>query len=305
VVAYSLAKSSGGVSVAIPILGALALGAQRMLPMLQQVYGAWTNIRGGKILLVETIKLLEQPLPPYVNDPNNLPLIFKEKIDLRNIFFKYSLSSEWILSNLNLTIYKGTRVGFIGKTGSGKSTLLDIVMGLLEPNKGALEIDGKRITNINRRGWQNHIAHVPQSIYLADSSIMENIAFGIEKSEIDFPRVITAAKQAQIDDDISTWPDKYETHVGERGIRLSGGQRQRIGIARALYRQANVIIFDEATSSLDADTEQAVMQAIDGLSSDLTILIIAHRLSTIRNCDQVVDLTNHEFLPNTPEASRS
>jgi ATP-binding cassette subfamily B protein len=183
-------------------------------------------------------------------------------------------------------------VGFIGSTGAGKSTLLDIVMGLLEPTAGTLMVDGFPITAANKRGWQAHIAHVPQAIFLADTSIEENIAFGVPKNQIDFNRVKQAAQQAQISEIIETWPQKYRTFVGERGVRLSGGQRQRIGIARALYKQADVIIFDEATSALDNETEEAVMQAIDGLSNNLTILIIAHRLTTLKNCTEIVELAN-------------
>jgi ATP-binding cassette subfamily B protein len=165
-------------------------------------------------------------------------------------------------------------------------------MGLLQPTEGTLKIDGQAITTSNHRAWQAHIAHVPQAIFLADSSIEENIAFGHPIDQIDNERVRRAASQAQIADTIETWPNKYQTAVGERGIRLSGGQRQRIGIARALYKQADVIIFDEATSALDNETEQAVMQAIEGLSEDLTILIIAHRLTTLKNCTQIVELAD-------------
>jgi ATP-binding cassette subfamily B protein len=163
-------------------------------------------------------------------------------------------------------------------------------MGLLQPAEGVLEIDGQPITMGNHRGWQVHIAHVPQVIFLADSTIEENIAFGVPKNQIDHDRVRHAAHQAKIADVIGSWPQQYQTFVGERGIRLSGGQRQRIGIARALYKQSDVIIFDEATSALDNETEQAVMQAIEGLSEELTILIIAHRLTTLRNCTQIVEL---------------
>jgi ATP-binding cassette, subfamily B, bacterial PglK len=168
--------------------------------------------------------------------------------------------------------------------------LLDIVMGLLQPHDGALEIDGQAVTPSNGSAWQSHIAHVPQAIFLADSTIEENIAFGVPKDQIDPSVVRKAAQQAQIADSIESLPKQYQTFVGERGIRLSGGQRQRIGIARALYKQADVIIFDEATSSLDNETEQAVMQAIEGLSKDLTLLIIAHRLTTLKNCTQIVEL---------------
>ena len=179
----------------------------------------------------------------------------------------------------------------MGTTGSGKSTLLDIVMGLLAPTEGTFEVDGQVITTSNHRAWQAHIAHVPQAIFLADSSIEENIAFGQQKNKIDHERVRRAASQAQIADIIETWPNGYQTIVGERGIRLSGGQRQRIGIARALYKQADVIVFDEATSALDNETERAVMQAIENLGDELTILIVAHRLTTLSSCTQIVELS--------------
>ena len=197
---------------------------------------------------------------------------------------------QCLQEDLNLTIDKGSRFGFTGTTGSGKSTLLDIVMGLLQPTDGTLEIDGQAVTPTNNRAWQVHIAHVPQAIFLADSSIEENIAFGVPIDQTDPQRVRQAAQQAQIADSIESWPKQYQTFVGERGIRLSGGQRQRIGIARALYKKADVIIFDEATSALDSETEQAVMEAIEGLSEDLTLLIIAHRLTTLKNCTQIVEL---------------
>ena len=161
-------------------------------------------------------------------------------------------------------------------------------MGLLQPSEGVLEIDGGAITQSNFRSWQAHIAHVPQTIFLSDSSIAENIAFGIPKNQIDLVRVKQVARQAQISEIIESWPKQYDTFVGERGIRLSGGQRQRIGIARALYKQADVIILDEATSALDSNTELAVMEAIEGLDREITLLIIAHRLSTLKNCTEIV-----------------
>lgn len=305
--AYTLAQQADGIARAIPVLGALALGAQRLLPVLQQAYGSWSAIQSGQASLQDTLELLDQPLPDYADQSAVEPLPFQQQIRLKQLAFRYTSQTPWVLSNVNLTIAKGSRVGFIGSTGSGKSTLLDIVMGLLPPTDGSLEIDGQPITPANNRAWQAHIAHVPQAIFLADSTIEENIAFGVPKDQIDPERVRQAAQQAQIADIIETWPKQYQTFVGERGVRLSGGQRQRIGIARALYKQADVIIFDEATSALDNETEQAVMQAIQGLSEDLTILIIAHRLSTLKNCIQIVELgdcdikrigTYHEIVAN-------
>jgi len=288
--AYSLAQQAEGFSKAIPILGTIAMGAQRLLPAMQQAYAAWSSIRASHAPLQDALDLLDQPLPDYANQPAAQPLPFKHNISLKQLGFRYNTQMPYVIKQLNLTIAKGSRVGFIGITGSGKSTLLDIVMSLLQPTDGRLEIDGQAVTPDNYRAWQAHIAHVPQAIFLADSSIEENIAFGVPKGQIDHERVRQASQQAQIADSIKSWPEQYQTFIGERGIRLSGGQRQRIGIARALYKQANVIIFDEATSALDNKTEQAVMQAIEGLSKDLTLLIIAHRLTTLKNCTQIVEL---------------
>ena len=165
-------------------------------------------------------------------------------------------------------------------------------MGLLQPTLGSLEIDGVNVTEQNRRGWQKHIAHVPQDIFLADTNIAENIAFGVPVEKIDYARVYQAAQRAQIAQTIESWSNKYNTLIGERGVRLSGGQRQRIGIARALYKKADVIVFDEATSSLDNDTERTVMETIDSLGDQLTVIIVAHRLTTLKNCTQVVEMEN-------------
>ena len=295
ILAYSLAQQTDGVARAIPILGALALGAQRLLPVLQQAYSAWSSIQGSQASLQDTLELLDQPLPGIADQLVSHSLPFKHSISLKQLDFRYSPETPFVLKQINLTISKGSRVGIIGTTGSGKSTLLDIVMGLLQPTGGELLIDDVIVTLANHRAWQTHIAHVPQAIFLADSTIEENIAFGVPKDQIDHERVKQAAQQAQIAESIESWPKQYQTFVGERGIRLSGGQRQRIGIARALYKKADVIIFDEATSALDSETEQAVMQAIERLSQDLTILIIAHRLTTLKNCTQIVELGDGEI----------
>ncbi len=287
-----LAGRSTGITGAIPLLGAFALGAQRLLPALQQAYSCWTSLRGGQESLAGALDLLDQPLPAYADEPLPAPLPFKRRIKLENLAFRYSPQGPWVLQSLNFEILKGGRVGFIGSTGSGKSTLLDIAMGLLSPTNGRLTIDSVTVTAQNHRAWQAHIAHVPQMIFLADTTIAENIALGITPDKIDYDRVREAAQKAQIAETVESWPEKYATLVGERGVRLSGGQRQRIGIARALYKKADVIVFDEATSALDNDTELAVMQAIENLCDDLTILIVAHRLTTLKNCGKIIELND-------------
>lgn len=288
--AYVLSRQAGGVASALPVLGALALGAQRLLPALQQIYAAWASIVGSQASLAGTIELLDQPLPEDVLQTNYSPLSFQGDIRFSGVRFRYSSDAPWVLDGLNLAIPKGARVGLVGSTGSGKSTTLDLLMGLLTPTEGELLVDGQHISGHRIRAWQRTIAHVPQSIFLADSSLAENIAFGVPRAAIDMDRVQQAARQAQIADFIESRQDGYSAMVGERGIRLSGGQRQRIGIARALYKQATVLVFDEATSALDNATEQSVMDAIEGLNRDLTILLIAHRLTTVRRCDSIVEL---------------
>ena len=291
ILAYSLANRDGGINSAIPVLGALALGAQRLLPVLQQGYASWTTIRGGQASLGGALELLDQPLPSYVNEPSHPLMTFQRDISLINLTFQYAKDAPWVFDHgLSLSIPKGGRVGFIGATGSGKSTLLDIIMGLLQPTSGSLAIDGISITEQNYRGWQAHIAHVPQTIFLADATIAENIAFGVPLEEIDYTLVSQAAKKAQVAQTIELWEKKYSTLVGELGVRLSGGQRQRIGIARALYKKTDVIVFDEATSSLDNDTESNVMEAIEKLGDEITVIIVAHRLSSLKNCTQIVEL---------------
>jgi ATP-binding cassette subfamily B protein len=291
VLAYYLSQQMDGFSKAIPILGAFALGAQRLFPNLQQVYASWAKIKGGQASLKDALYLLNQPMPKQV-DEFVKPMAFHSAIHLDHLSFRYQTDAPWVLRNINLTIPKGSRIGFIGTTGCGKSTLLDIVMGLLKPIEGALKVDDTSIDVVNRRAWQANIAHVPQTIFLADSTIAENIAFGVPKDQIDLDRVRQAAAQAQVAQIIEAWPEQYNSFVGERGVRLSGGQRQRIGIARALYKKADVIIFDEATSALDNETEESVIEAIENLRSDITILIIAHRLTTLRNCTQIIELGN-------------
>jgi ATP-binding cassette, subfamily B, bacterial PglK len=290
ILAYGPSRHPGGIAAALPVIGALALGAQRLLPALQQIYYAWSNIVGNQASLAAVLQLLNQPLPPNVGKPAPNPLPFTDSIRFDNVRFRYGDELAWVLDGFSLTIPRGARVGFVGSTGSGKSTALDLLMGLLMPTGGGLLVDGEAVTGDRVNAWQRTIAHVPQSIYLSDATVAENIAFGVPREAIDMQRVRLAAKQAQIADFIEGRPDGYEGFVGERGMRLSGGQRQRIGIARALYKRASVLVFDEATSALDNETERSVMDSIETLNRDLTILLIAHRLTTVRRCDLVVEM---------------
>ena len=288
--AFAITRTAGGIATALPVLGVIAFGAQRLLPVLQQAYGAWATIVGSQGSLSATLDLLEQPVDDSVLASPPAPISFHQGVCFDSVRFRYTDDGPWVLDGLNLTIPRGSRIGFVGTTGSGKSTALDLLMGLLAPTEGRVLVDGLPVAGARVRAWQSVIAHVPQHVFLADSSIAENIALGVNPPDIDLDRVRQAAGQAQISDFIDGRPEGYAARVGERGIRLSGGQRQRIGIARALYKRASVLIFDEATSALDNATEQLVMKAIDVLNRDLTIVMIAHRLSTVRHCDLIVEL---------------
>jgi ATP-binding cassette subfamily B protein len=281
---------------ALPVLAAMALGAQRLLPILQLIYASISSLRAGFESLTDILQLLEQPSQESFMKGKHELIPFRNKIVLEHIKFNYDSKYTLILDNLNIQIAKGDMIGVIGTTGSGKSTLIDIIMGLLEPVEGCFSVDGKIINEFNRYGWQSQLAHVPQSIFLTDASIAENIALGTAVDKINFELVNEAAKQAQIHDAILSWEEGYNTIVGERGIRISGGQRQRIAIARALYKKASVIIFDEATSALDSKTESSVMEAIVELSNDLTIIIVAHRLSTLKNCTNIIELEDGKII---------
>jgi ATP-binding cassette subfamily B protein len=280
----------------MPILAALALGAQRILPALQQCFGAWAGISGSRTSLQTALELLDQPMPTHIPMSPPQPLPVDHQISMTNISFRYGDDKSWVIRDLNWVIPKGARVALVGATGSGKSTVIDLMMGLLSPNSGAMHVDSIALSGISLYSWQRTVAHVPQQVYLADASIAENIAFGVSRAQIDFARVKTAARQAQLSSFIESRPEGYEAMVGERGVRLSGGQRQRVGIARALYKRAKVLIFDEATSALDNLTEQAVMESIRALDRELTIILIAHRLSTVRPCDSIAILENGKIV---------
>ena len=288
----ALTNRPGGITSALPLLGMLALGAQRLLPLMQQIYGNWSVVAGSHAALNDVVNLLNQPFPSNHYKEESKPINIENSFSLQNIQFRYNDDTPWVLDDISLEIKKGSRIGLIGATGSGKSTTLDLIMGLLEPSKGSLVVDNRIIDDSLIRSWRRTVAHVPQSIFLADSSIAENIAFGVLPDQIDMARVKKAASKAMISDFIESRKNNYNEIVGERGVRLSGGQRQRIGIARALYKKANIIIFDEATSALDNETEEIVMETIRNLGNDLTLIIVAHRLTTLKDCTKIIELQN-------------
>jgi ATP-binding cassette, subfamily B, bacterial PglK len=292
VLAYQLTVGSSVPQATIPILGVLVLCAQRLLPLLQQGYASWTSMHAGKMALADSLTLLESPLPSFASEGNAKvkPMQFFNEIVFSDIRFSYYPNQLPVLNGIHLAIPKGARIGVIGVTGGGKSTLLDLLMGLLSPTHGEILVDGCCLGPEAMPSWQACISHVPQTVYIADATVAENIAFGVSPENINLDEVLIAAQQACIAEVIEALPMKYNTRVGERGARLSGGQRQRIGIARALYKRSQIIIFDEATSALDIETERLVMDSLSDLGRDLTLVIVAHRLSTLKVCDQIVRL---------------
>jgi ABC-type bacteriocin/lantibiotic exporter with double-glycine peptidase domain len=261
-----------------------------LIPTLQQVYASMSLIVFSTPSVVELYNDLKN-LKPFNQNQDHGFLSLKREISLKNIYYNYPNSSRTALRDISINIPVKKTVGLVGDTGSGKTTTADIILGLLEPQKGTLEIDGKVITKQNMRAWRRSIGYVPQQIYLSDDTISANIAFGARPNDINQEDVEKASKIANLHEFIvNELPKQYQTTIGERGVRLSGGQRQRIGIARALYNNPSLLVLDEATNALDNQTEQDVMNEINKLSASITIIIIAHRLNTIKNCDIIFRL---------------
>ncbi|MDA9023546.1 ABC transporter ATP-binding protein/permease [Gammaproteobacteria bacterium] len=294
--AYFFIDLNGNPSNIIPLAAAIVVSAQRLLPLLQLIFASVTSLRGGRAPLRDVLELINQSNPQDIADQSNAILDFNKQIIFKHISFKYKNSNSLILQDVNFEIPKGATIGFMGETGSGKSTIVDILMGLLKPFEGELLIDGNQITQANVNAWQSKISHVPQAIFINDSSIASNIAFGVPDNEIDLERVKHVAEVAQIHEAILVLEHGYNTVVGEMGAKLSGGQRQRIAIARALYRKFDVLVFDEATSALDTKTEKDLMNAINALTPKPTIVMIAHRISTLENCDVIYELNKGKIL---------
>jgi len=283
-----LMKGRGDFATVLPIIALYAFAGYRLIPALQQIYGSFSQLRFAGPALDALHAELISLAPTHLADAAVPKMKLEHAIQLRNIQFSYPKASQPALKGINLNIPAYSTIGLIGSTGSGKTTMVDLILGLLEPQQGSIFVDDKIIDVSSRRQWQKSIGYVPQQIYLADDSVAANIAFGLESSEIDQSAVEHAAMIANLHDFVvEELPQGYDSIIGERGVRLSGGQRQRIGIARSLYHNPQVLILDEATSALDNLTELAVMEAVNNLSHEITIILIAHRLSTVRQCDQI------------------
>ena len=299
-IALLLSQRAGGITIALPFLGALAVGAQRLLPLVQTIYTGWSLAAGHKSVVGHVIELLRLPLRDEspANPANALQL--KDEIRFDEVSFAYPARPQTLaVERVSFTIRRGSMAAFTGRTGSGKTTIADLLMGLVEPSEGQIHIDGWRLTPANARRWQQSIAHVPQSIFLADASIARNVALSRPNEPLDPERVAMALRTAQLDDFVASLPEREDTVIGERGVRLSGGQRQRLGLARAIYKGAPVLVLDEPTSALDDATEAAIMGALERLRKEgRTIVIIAHSLSTVSRCDMVLGLHDGRILEN-------
>lgn len=287
VVLYQIA-TSGGLGSALPVITVYAFAGYRLMPALQQVYAALTQLRFVAPALDAVYKDMNACAQVAKVEADNLDCKFSDSISLSQVSYTYPGASRPALECVDLFISANTTIGLVGSTGSGKTTIVDVILGLLTPQDGGLFADGVRVDDACRRSWQKQIGYVPQSIFLTDDTVAANIAFGVPAQDIDQLAVVRAAQIANLHDFVERdLPQGYATEVGERGVRLSGGQRQRIGIARALYHNPRVLILDEATSALDSLTEQAVMDAVERLGNGITIILIAHRLGTVRQCDQI------------------
>lgn len=303
----------GNLGTVLPILAVYALAAFKLLPALQQIYSSITLIKGNAAAFEAIKGDLEQSLKtkqPSNTETTNTHLPLHKQVSLNNITFSYPGKPSPAVKDLTLVIPKNSVIGLVGASGSGKSTAIDLLLGLLNPQKGELCIDDTCITPANKRAWQNTLGFVPQSIYLSEGSIAENVAFGLPVKDINLEQVNKALELANLTELVEQLPQGIQTQVGERGVQLSGGQRQRIGIARALYHEADVLVFDEATSALDGITEKIIMEAIHDFSGKKTIIMIAHRLKTVQKCDiiymmdkgKIIDQgTYQQLLANNPK----
>jgi ABC-type multidrug transport system fused ATPase/permease subunit len=295
--ALVLSGQEAGVGPWLGQLTFLAFAAYRLLPILQLIFAASVNIRAGRpgfeLIAPDLRRARSHPTAPAILQMDDTWQVRpQEGIRLEDVSFRYAPDQPWALRGVNLRVPARAAIGIVGVNGSGKTTLVDVIVGLLVPSEGRVEVDGHVLNEANRAAWQSRIAYVPQNMFLLDASIAQNIAFGIPDADISRSRLLEAARLAQLDELIETLPAGYDHRVGERGIQLSGGQRQRIGIARALYREAAVLVFDEATSALDGLTEQELMATLGQLRGRYTTILIAHRMTAVRSCDIIFELEN-------------
>ncbi|EMI24772.1 ABC transporter ATP-binding protein [Rhodopirellula europaea] len=291
---------------AIPIIGFYAFAAYRIMPSVQTIYSSISMMQFGWPRVQEVFEEFQSgddtdstSARSYETVDSVKPKVASSSdslVELENVWFNYPATDEPTIRGVSLFIHPKTTIGFCGTTGAGKSTIVDLIVGLLRPQNGCIRIDGKKLQDEALGDWYKRVGYVPQDIYLVDASIAENVALGVPPEQIDMDRVISACQQANVAEFIDTLPEGYQSMAGENGTRLSGGQKQRLGIARALYRDPEVVVFDEATSNLDTETEQAVMSALKNLSHQRTILLIAHRLETLKFCDRVFQLANGDLV---------
>ena len=295
IILYKMIQS-GNFNNSLPVISLYVFAGYRLMPALQQIYNSLTQLTFVGPSIDKLHSDLKNLKPLNINHDEDV-LTFNKEINLHHIHYNYPNTSRTALKDINLTIPLKSTVGLVGSTGCGKTTTIDIILGLLEPQKGTLEVDGKVITEQNSRAWQRSIGYVPQHIYLSDDTVMANIAFGVEPKDINHDMIKKVSKIANLHQFVTDeLPKQYQTTIGERGVRLSGGQRQRIGIARALYHNPKVLVLDEATSALDHQTEQEVMKAINNLNKKITIILIAHRLNTVKNCDIIYKLDKGQLI---------
>lgn len=291
-IAYSLSLTDQGFAGKAPLLGAFVLGAQKLLPLVQQAYSSWSSIQGSRASLADVLDLYEQEFSGKADSEEKRIIVFEDSIKFHGVSFHYERAESKTLEEVDIEIPRGSRVGIVGESGSGKSTLVDMLMGLLVPTQGRITVDGEELAASSILSWRRKIAHVPQHIYLMDATIAENIAFGIELDEIDQNRLELAIRQSVLQSVVDDLPNGINTRVGERGVKISGGQLQRIGIARALYKQPDILILDEATSALDTETENQLMDNLGKADQSMTIVAITHRTSTLKHSDRILNVTD-------------
>ncbi len=291
-----LINRSGNLTEILPVISLYAFAGYRLMPALQKIYQSVNQL----ILIKPTLDIIHNDLinlNPPISNQNEGKIKFEKKIVLKNLNYQYPNSNKKALENINLTIPVKSLTAFVGPTGCGKTTLIDTILSIILSKEGTLEVDGQIINELNSRSWRQNIGYVPQNIYLSDDTIAANIAFGVAPNAIDYDAVYRASKIANLDKFVENdLKLKYETTIGERGVRLSGGQRQRIGIARAIYNNPKVLVLDEATNSLDNNTEKLVMDAIYNLTDKMTVIMVAHRLNTIKGCDKIFYLEEGKLI---------